>query len=561
MLRRRSRTDVSQRYGNALTASANDGTERIIQALLDKNADPNSPNGWALHIAASQGHTRVVELLLDRGADPDYFQPRHESGTAMQAACESGRADIVEMLLQRGANPNRGQGSLTRPVIAAAHEGEAAILELLVRAGAEVNVRGGPDDDTVLNHAAATLPADSLRLLLDGGQADLHAVGAAGNTALIVAAMADDDESVALLLDRGAALAHDSPSTGTALHAAAAAAAIACVALLLQRGADVLALALAGPHRTVLDAAVHSSSPKCVALVLDALRARHAPLPAPVDDASVLHAAATAPDERCLTQLLDHDGGDALLNAVAGARGTPLAAAALAACNRNVRVLLDRGADPRVAGAGKHDSALQAAALKCDRATVALLLGRTPGADLLVAGTRKGGPRGKYGSPLAAAAVRRDGTAVLELLLEGVKAPRAARMALERAAEYGNKEAFVVVRDSEAGKKIRAGVVEQLWGVLMETVAAVEDDDDGGSCINSDFGEDVVYNYQDPEGSPESDDEVSDDDESESELEDEPESDDEHAGDADQSAPANCCPHCGNALPSTPVLEGSSAEL
>jgi ankyrin repeat protein len=58
-------------YGNALIASAYDGTLDILRMLLDGGAKSNSPNGWALQTAAAQGHLDVVKELLIRGANVD----------------------------------------------------------------------------------------------------------------------------------------------------------------------------------------------------------------------------------------------------------------------------------------------------------------------------------------------------------------------------------------------------------------------------------------------------------------------------------------------------------
>ncbi|OHE95305.1 hypothetical protein CORC01_09450 [Colletotrichum orchidophilum] len=208
-------------YGTALTAAAYDGTLDIIRLLLDRGADIDAPNGWAIQAAAAEGHYDVVKELLDRGADVNDLTTNENfpQGTALQVACESGKVEIVTLLLERGANPDLGTGEETCPLIAAALKGEQAILELLVKAKAEVNVFGGFDNSTVLINAAATLPVESLRVLVDAG-ADINLADQEADTALIVAARAGDADSVKFLLDNGADIFHVNNDNENALQSA-----------------------------------------------------------------------------------------------------------------------------------------------------------------------------------------------------------------------------------------------------------------------------------------------------------------------------------------------------
>lgn len=210
-----------EKYGNALTASAFDGTINIIRLLLQANADPNSPDGWALQIAAGQGHKEIVEELLQHGANVNALteNPNFPQGSAMQAACESGRLEIVQLLLEHGANPNNGSGIDSPPIIAAARRGEAEILDVLVKAGADLNIFGGPDKSTPLINAAAFLPTTSLRTLLDAG-ADINLADEDGDTALIISAFRGDVEAVEFLLENDADIMHFNNENINALIAA-----------------------------------------------------------------------------------------------------------------------------------------------------------------------------------------------------------------------------------------------------------------------------------------------------------------------------------------------------
>ncbi|KAF4928951.1 Ankyrin-3 [Colletotrichum viniferum] len=208
-------------YGTALTAAAYDGTLDIVNLLLDKGADINSPDGWALQAAAAEGHYDVVKELLDRGADVNSLTENENfpQGTALQAAAESGKVEIVTLLIEYGVNPDLGAGEDTFPIMAAAMRGEQTILELLVNAKAEVNVFGGQDHSTVLIEAVINLPVDALQVLLDAG-ADINLEDRDGDTPLILAAREGDADCVKFLLDHGADIFHTNHDNENALQSA-----------------------------------------------------------------------------------------------------------------------------------------------------------------------------------------------------------------------------------------------------------------------------------------------------------------------------------------------------
>ncbi|KAK0631581.1 ankyrin repeat-containing domain protein [Immersiella caudata] len=212
-----------EQFGNALTAAANDGTDAIVQALLDAGAIPTSPSGWALQAAAQQGHASVVTTLLDRGADVNHFSPSHASRTALQAACDCGHSDVVKILIQAGANPNLGGGPSERPIFIAADTRPEVLPHLLAAEGIELNIVGGPEDTSPLCNAAAFLPLECVKALVDAG-ADVNLVDDEGDTALMSAAGVGEGSCVRFLLRQGANLVTENPESeggyDTALEAA-----------------------------------------------------------------------------------------------------------------------------------------------------------------------------------------------------------------------------------------------------------------------------------------------------------------------------------------------------
>ncbi|EAQ91869.1 hypothetical protein CHGG_00104 [Chaetomium globosum CBS 148.51] len=384
---------TSEEYGNALTASAFDGTMSILQMLLARGARVDAPEGYPLQAAALNGHAEIATLLLDHGAHPNAFSTKIEAGTALQAACTAGNTDVAKILLARGADPRYGAGDFTNPLIAATSNGYGDAVELLLQHDADPNAPGGTDGSTPLINAACTLPAKHLDLLIRYG-AHVDQPDPDQDTPLIMSALVGDDACVETLLNHGAHVNLGGAHHGTPLHAAASNGHAATCRLLLRRGADPRLRG--GPYHTVLQAAAASGDSDTVKAILEA---RHGSSSS--DDVNAqgglhttaLHAAAAHHDDGGLRQILalnpdldviaanttptnttnpntPNKGTDTDTDT---GTGTPLQTAILSRCDRNARLLLEAGADPNLV-AGKYGTALQVAALRGSGALCTLLI-------------------------------------------------------------------------------------------------------------------------------------------------------------------------------------------
>ena len=100
-------------YDNPLVVACFQGHTQIVQLLIDAGADPDSPFeidvadekvkqwGHPLWLAANRGHYDVVKLLLERGANPNTAV--YASGNAVCWAYQYGHKQIADLMFQHGA--------------------------------------------------------------------------------------------------------------------------------------------------------------------------------------------------------------------------------------------------------------------------------------------------------------------------------------------------------------------------------------------------------------------------------------------------------------------------
>jgi uncharacterized protein len=183
---------VTNRYGiSALAEAAQNGSAPMIALLLKAGADPNTTlaeGDNVLMLASRAGNAAAVKVLLDSKARVDAKENWHGETALMWAAGEN-HADIVKLLIANGANPNAQAPKLERPEM---KKGPAQVFSSYPAGGL-----------TALIHAARENSFEAAQALLAAGanpnQRDPNNIGP-----LMVAVTNAHWDMANLLLEKGA---------------------------------------------------------------------------------------------------------------------------------------------------------------------------------------------------------------------------------------------------------------------------------------------------------------------------------------------------------------------
>jgi ankyrin repeat protein len=122
-----------------ISVAAAVGDQERVEQLLRGDAGLarrlDSARVSPLSYAAREGHLHIVRLLLERGAEPNTPEEAAPDGRALFEACFGNHLDVARLLLVHGANPNAGMDSsgCCLTIGEVCHGGQAKPLEQLLR--------------------------------------------------------------------------------------------------------------------------------------------------------------------------------------------------------------------------------------------------------------------------------------------------------------------------------------------------------------------------------------------------------------------------------------------
>jgi uncharacterized protein len=328
------KTDVKMTEADGTTAlhwAAHWNDLDMANQLLAAGADAKAANRYGvtpLAEAANKGSRALVERLLKAGADANTLTSE-EGETVLMTASRVGNMEAVQALLNHGANVNaketyKGQTAL----MWAAAEGHPAVIKALIAKGADINLVSS-DRDTTL----PKLPAGS----------PVAPVSRGGLTALLFAARQGEIESVQALLDAGANINQQDVDGNNALQLAILNTHYDMAKMLVDRKADANLANKDG--RAALYMAVEMKnldySPRPPRKEMDKTTSME------VIEYLLAHNANPNQQLKASAEVIRfaQDHGDKTMSEGA----TPFMRAARSADVATMRLLLDKGADPKLA--------------------------------------------------------------------------------------------------------------------------------------------------------------------------------------------------------------------
>jgi ankyrin repeat protein len=348
------------------TSDAADAAQRkdapALRALLGKRVDVNAPQAdgtTALHWAVHWNDTDAVKLLLRAGANPG--AANRFGATPLSEAALAGNAELVKALLDAGADAKALSTADGETVLmTAARAGNVDGVRMLLDGGADVNAREHYKGQTALMWAAAERHTDVVKLLLARGAdwrvrsfdretkppklsaaSSISPIPRGGFTALLFSAREGDVATARAMLDAGVDINYGDVDNTTPLVVAIMNKRFTFAKFLIDRGADVNIVDAGG--RTALYAVVDIRNEDYSAMpnrpLEDALPSIDV-VKALLEHGAKVDAALNRP----LPGRSGMDGGDTALNAGT----TPLMRAARAGDAAVMRLLLDKGADPKL---------------------------------------------------------------------------------------------------------------------------------------------------------------------------------------------------------------------
>jgi ankyrin repeat protein len=249
--------------------AASNENDAVISALLAAGCDGNACDERKItpaFLAAENPNELVLAALLDAGVSVDVRN--REKQTLCHLAAKNCNHRVLALLLNANANPHCADDYDAKPIYMALSNPNSKVLDLLLEAGATLTPADlASPSQSVCHWAAANPNVDVLKRVLPFG-VDVNQRDWEGASPLHRAAEGSGAESVALLLEAGADLLAVNNISEGVCHFAAKNTNVDVMSTLIARGADFNAAD--GTHSTPGHVATRAGNVGVLTILLDA---------------------------------------------------------------------------------------------------------------------------------------------------------------------------------------------------------------------------------------------------------------------------------------------------
>ena len=335
-----------------------------LRALIDHGAliDATRKDGTnALLRACKTGQSESVRFLLDAGADVNNVKPDGNSclHEAVHGRCSN---ETLREIIHQGVNVNDVNNKSQTALIVACVTAQPESVKLLLENGANPNITDAYDYTSLHAAVYGCCTNDTLQDIIDCA-VRINAQNNNGETALKLACLYQQQDSVRALLEAGSSLNIADDKGNTCLHSVV----MGCcskkiIRKIIDHGADVNATNK--EHHTALLIACVNENEHAIKVLLNA---GANPNIADDDDGDTcLHKAVRQGCNIEVVQAITDHGAD--LNATNTKRRTALLIACANKNEHTINVLLNAGADPNIADNADGDTCLHmAVSQKCSK--------------------------------------------------------------------------------------------------------------------------------------------------------------------------------------------------
>ena len=138
----------------------------LIRHKADVNA-PQADGSTAIQWAAYRNDVEIANLLIAAGANVK--TPNHDGATPLFLAADEGSAPMIEALIKAGADPNEMDPNGVTPLMMASRSGNTAAIKVLLAHKADVNARESLRGTTPLMWAAEQAHPEAVKELIAAG--------------------------------------------------------------------------------------------------------------------------------------------------------------------------------------------------------------------------------------------------------------------------------------------------------------------------------------------------------------------------------------------------------